>query len=285
MKTPERQGLEHPHSGVATHNQTSLHTKQHTQKTVFQDSERLSCLFLLLVTRATLAQSSTPSPPRARFTLLPPSSQDPLDAIQWHIKFIPPHAASQQALDSNWRSPEAKGGVCAKDPPQSGVCLCGVHLNQQGQSPERPLFPFLHHLTTTSHWRGSIHTLPLIGVYEAGSPPFTPEMSFFSCSHCLHVNVMNHTLLSEFLSENEERGDNARLNKHSDNQTEGEEDRRQKEWQGLTGTLMALYNQLEVCSFSQTFLSTSLTLLAASPLLLRTEPEEVAPDVNLSAAQ
>lgn len=171
MKTPERQGLEHPHSGAATHNQTALHTKQHTQNTVVQDSERLSCLFLLLVTRATLAQSSTPSLiPRARFTRLP-HSQDPLDSIQWHIKFIPPHAASQQALDSNWRSPEAKGGVCAKDPPQSGVCLCGVHLNQQGQGPERPLFPFLHHLTTTSHWHGSFHILPLSGSVWGRSPP------------------------------------------------------------------------------------------------------------------
>lgn len=44
---------------------------------------------------------------------------------------------------------------------------------------------------------------------------------------------------------------------------------------------MALYNQLEVCSFPCTFLSTSLTLLADSSLLLRTETEDIKPDRNL----
>lgn len=48
---------------------------------------------------------------------------------------------------------------------------------------------------------------------------------------------------------------------------------------------MALYNQLEVCSFSHTFLSMSLTLLAASPLLSRTETGEVKPDRNLRSAK
>ncbi|KAK2890097.1 hypothetical protein Q8A73_018397 [Channa argus] len=175
VKAPERQGLEHPHSGVAAHNQTASHKATHTQ-TTSKTGKRISCLFLLLVTRATLAQSSAPSPPSARLPPCPTRPQDPLDAIQRHIKFIPPQAASQQALDLNWRAPEAKGGVCAKDPPRSGVCLCGVHLNQQGHGPERPLLPFLHHLTTTSDWHGHIHALPLTGV----PPPtnLTPEMSF-----------------------------------------------------------------------------------------------------------
>lgn len=216
MKTPERQGLEHPHRGVATHNQTALHTKQHTQKTVFQDSERLSCLFLLLVTRATLAQSSTPSPPHARFTLLP-HSQDPLDTSQWHIKFIPPHAASQQALDSNWRSPGLKEVFVPKIHPKVGFACVGYISISRGKVQRGPSF---HSYTTLPPpLTGMEAFIPShsLACMKQGSPPFTPEMSFFSCPHCLHVNVMNHTLLSEFLSENEERGDNARLNKHSDN--------------------------------------------------------------------
>eukprot|EP00064_Thunnus_orientalis_P013291 superscaffoldBa00002140_g13330 len=190
--SPQRRSDTQPDS-IA--HKTTLTKKK--KKNPFQPRERISCLFLLPVTRATLAPSRTPpSPPRARLTLLP-HPRDPLDCVQRHVKFIPPHAASQQALDSGWRAPEAKGGVCAADPPQSGVCLCGVHLNQQGHGPKRPLFPFPHHLTTNSHWHGSLHTLPT-------------DWCVYECSE-------SHSAPPKFLSENEESGNNARLNKHFDN--------------------------------------------------------------------
>ncbi|KAK2856160.1 hypothetical protein Q5P01_004895 [Channa striata] len=99
-KAPERQGSEHPHGGVAAHNQKAQHKATHTH-----------------------TSSSAPSPSCARLPPCPTRPQDPLDAIQRHIKFIPPHAASQQALDSDWRVPEAKGGVCAENPPRMSLAL------------------------------------------------------------------------------------------------------------------------------------------------------------------
>jgi len=136
-----------------------------------------------------------------------------------HIKStaLPPRPASQQALASDWRAMDAKGGIFAADPPWCGACLCGVHLNQQGHSPERPLFPSLHHLSVARK-----PSYPPTGLYEAegASPTIPPPLQclfIFSRSHCPHVNAANHTLLFESLSENEEWGNNARLNKHTDN--------------------------------------------------------------------
>lgn len=171
VKTPERQGSAHPHSGAATHKPDSAQNNDHKKKK--KDSEKISCLFRLPVTPGNPGTERNPIPARACLQ----NPRDPLRSIQRHVKFIPPHAASQRALDSDWRAPEAKGGVCAADPTQSGVCLCGVHLNQQGLGPKRPLVPFLHHLSTTSHWHGRLHTLPLTGVYEAGGA-FTPPNVF-----------------------------------------------------------------------------------------------------------
>lgn len=168
--------------------------------------------------------------PRARLSLLLPEPLDPLDSVQRHVKFIPPHAASQQALDSDWRSPEAEGGVRAADPPRSGVCLCGVHLNQQGHGSEReralppphlsiPLPPTLTGMeafipSPLYEARGGLLLPPH---HHHHPPPSQRRLFIFSCSHCPQVNAVNHSPLPEFLSENEERGNNARLNKHFDN--------------------------------------------------------------------
>lgn len=71
VKTPERQGSAHPPQRCSD-TQNNAHTPPQ-KKNLFQDSGRISCLFLLPITRATLAQSGTPSPPRARLSLLPPA--------------------------------------------------------------------------------------------------------------------------------------------------------------------------------------------------------------------
>lgn len=71
------------------------------------------------------------------------------------------------------------------------------------------------------------------------------------------------------------------MNQHSDNETKGEEDGRQRDRQGLTGTLMALYKQVEESVPSPTHSSLCLSLHpAAPPLLSMTETDRVRPQRN-----
>lgn len=84
--------------------------------------------------------------------------------------------------------------------------------------------------------------LPHTGVYEAGgAPPLQRRLFIFDCSNCPHVKAVEENALPKFPSENEKTGNNARLNTHFGNRTEGEGDGRRRERQSLTGTLMASY--------------------------------------------
>lgn len=80
----------------------------------------------------------------------------------------------------------------------------------------------------------------LLGCMKQGVPP-QQRLFIFNCSNCPRVNAVEENVLPKFPSENEKTRNNARLNTHFGNQTEGEEDGRRRERQSLTGTLMASY--------------------------------------------
>lgn len=114
-----------------------------------------------------------------------------------------------------------KGVFASQIHPEVGSACVGYISISRGTVQRGPSF---HSFTTSppplTGMKAAIPS-PLTGVHEArGALPTLPSprrLFIFSCSHCPHVNAVNHTLLSEFLSENEERGNNARLNKHFGN--------------------------------------------------------------------
>lgn len=119
--------------------------------------------------------------------LTSPHPQDPLESIQPNVKFTPRCPASQRAVDSNWRATDSEGGIFTTDSPQSGARPRRVRLNQQGRSPEGPLFPFLQSF--------SLHGLPLVCMKREMHPPFSLHLqNLFSFRLGPTVLVQNHTL-------------------------------------------------------------------------------------------
>lgn len=113
-----------------------------------------------------------------------------------------------------------KGGVCGVDQPwRDGACVGYISISR-GTVQRGPSF---HPITTSppplTGMKAAIPSHLLVCMNPGVPSPHPPLrcLFIFSCSHCPPMNAVNRTLLSEFLSENEERGNNARLNKHFGN--------------------------------------------------------------------
>lgn len=138
------------------------------------------------------------------------------------------------------------------------------------------------HSCSHSHWHRSLHGLPLVCMKREMHPPFSLHLEnvfSFWLGPTVLVQKQRITLCSLSLLQIEEtmpRWINTPITRQR-----GEEDRRQRERQGLTGTLMALYKQVEESVPSQTHFSLCLSLHpAAPPLLSMIETDQVKPQKN-----
>ncbi|KAK5903455.1 hypothetical protein CgunFtcFv8_007235 [Champsocephalus gunnari] len=169
-----------------------------------------------------------PVPPRAR--LPPPAGSFRLRPAARQVH--PPHTLRPSGLLTRTGAPRrlgvgGRGGMFAPQihPEVGFFCVGYISISRGTVRIEAPSF---HSCATSlppltgmealipSHWlvcmkRGCLET-----PRKPPNPP-TPKMSFHfqGCSHCPPVNVVNRT--RSFSSEAEERGNNARLNKHFDN--------------------------------------------------------------------
>lgn len=139
VKTPERRGLAHPHSGAATHK--IMHPERERQP---ENIMPFPCAH------------NPGNPGSERYPI--PTSASSSDSLE-----IPSNGASSspqlhrptlrpsRLLTQTGALQRLKAAFASSDPPQGRLCLCGVHLNQWGHGSERPLLsissPSRHHLS------------------------------------------------------------------------------------------------------------------------------------------